>query len=148
MQAADDVELRDGLAVALAGLGDALLDRHVVAAGLVDLLGPRAERAVHPAEVRRVQVAVDVVEREVAVARLADVVGEAAEGEQVARLEEPDAVVEGEPLPGENLVGDRRQVGALEGGGELRHGIAGLVTGWKGSWDTGATSSTKGVRYR
>ena len=89
MQPADDVELRDGLAVALAGLRDALLDRHLVAAGLVDLLRPGAERAVDPAEVRRVQVPVDVVEGEVAVALLADVVGEPAEAQEVAGREEP-----------------------------------------------------------
>jgi hypothetical protein len=27
------------------------------------------------------------------------------------------------------------------------HGMAGLVTGWNGSDETGATSSTNGVRY-
>ncbi len=76
----------------------------------------------------------------------AHVVGQAPEAEKVAGREESDAVVEGEALPGEDLFGDRREVRAPEGREDLRHGIAGLVTGWKGSCETGATSSTKGVR--
>src|SRR5262249_51982784 len=143
------------LAVALARLGHALLDRHLVAAGLVDLLGPRAQRAVDPAQVGRVQIPVDVVEGQVAVARLLDEVGEAAQEEPVARPEGEDAVGEGEPLARENLARDGLEIRAPRGrrelrtwgrGGEVRHGIAGFVTGWNGSSDSGATSSTKGVR--
>ena len=81
-------------------------------------------------------------------ARLPDVVGEAAESEKVAGLEEPDSVLEGQPFPGEGLLGQGEKLGPAKGGEEVRHGIAGLVTGWNGSWETGAMSSTKGVRYR
>src|SRR5207245_7354318 len=99
----DDVKLRHGFAVALAGLLDAFLDRHLVAARLVDLSRPGAECAVHPAEVGGVQVAVDIVEGEIAVTRLPDLVREAPETEKIAGRKERDPVFEGEPLSREDL---------------------------------------------
>ena len=81
-------------------------------------------------------------------ALLADVVRQAPEPEEVLRREERDAVLEGKTLPAEDLFRDRREVRAAEAREKLRHGMAGLVTGWKGSCDTGATSSTNGVMYR
>ena len=143
VEASDDVKLRDRFGVSLARLFDALSDRHLVPAGLIDLLRPGAERAIDPAEVRRVQVPVDVVIREVAVTLFADEVGEPARPEEVARREDPDSVVERQPLAGENLLGDGREIGAAEGGernlAELVHGIAGFVTGWNGVCDSGKT---------
>src|SRR4030095_2851637 len=130
VQAADDVKLGDGFAVALARFLDALVDRHLVAAGLVDLLGPGAGRAVHPAEVGGIQISVDGVEGEVAVALCARVVGEATESQQVSGREQPHAVVEGKTLPGKNLFGEALECRPAETGEELRHGSAGFDTGW------------------
>ena len=59
------------------------------------------------ADVGRIDVPVDVEVADVAVALLADVVGEPADGQQVGRAIEGDAVVEVEPLAGQHLVGDR-----------------------------------------
>ena len=81
-------------------------------------------------------------------ALLADVVRQAAESQEVLRREERDAVLEGKTLSAEDLFRDRREVRAAEGREKLRHGMAGLLTGWNGSCDTGATSSTNGVMYR
>ena len=151
VQATDDVELRHRVAVSAARLGDALVDGELVTPRLVHLLRPRAERTVDPAEVRRVQIPVDVVKRGVAVPSLPDVVGEAAEADEIARRGEPDSVVEGESLAGKNFLGDRRQIRPTEGRGEPPrpgHGIAGFVTGWYGFCCSVAISSTKGCRYR
>jgi hypothetical protein len=58
-----------------------------------------------------------------------DVVGEPAEPEEVARPEEAHPVLEGEPLSGEDFLGEPFQLRAAETV-QPAHGIAGLVTGW------------------
>ena len=114
VEAADDVELRDPVVPAGRGLADGLLDRHRVAAVDAGLAGPRAERAVDPAEVRRVEVPVDVVVAGVAVPLLADEVRERADAEDVGRLEEGDAVLEREARPRGHLLRDREEGRARE----------------------------------
>ena len=150
VQPADDVELGHRLAVALARLGDALVDRHLVAAGLVDLLRPRAERAVHPAEVRRVQVPVDVVEGEVAVAR------SRGRGWRGARGRGSRASRRARRRPRTTRRSPREDLFRRSARGpsrgrrreQLRHGMAGLVTGWKGSCDTGRRRRRTASMYR
>jgi hypothetical protein len=149
MQPADDVKLGDRLAVSLAGLLDALVDSHFVSARLVDLARPGAESAVHPAEVRRVEVPVDVVISHVAVPALAGRVGQAPEPQEVPGREEPDAVLEGQAFSGGDLLREVGETGVPGPRGGLRdQRMAGLVTGWKGFWASGATSSTNGWMYR
>ena len=138
MEPADDVKLGDRFAVPASRFLDALVDRELVAPRLVHFLGPRAQGAVDPAQVRRVEIAVDVVEGGVAVAPFADVVREASQPEKVAALEEPHAVFEGKALPRKDFLSDRTEVGTAErrrqpvggvGRGPVQ-GIAGFVTGW------------------
>ena len=109
VEAADDVELRDAVVPAGRGLRDGFLDRHRVAAVHAGLPRPGAERAVDPAEVRRVQVAVDVVVADVPVLLLADEVRERADAEDVGRREERDAVLEREAPALGDLLGDRAE---------------------------------------
>ena len=106
VEAADDVQLGDPVVPAGRRLAHGLLDRHRVAAGDARLPRPGAEAAVDPAEVRRVQVAVDVVVAEVPVPPLALAVRERADAEEVRRPEEDEAVLEREPLARERLLGD------------------------------------------
>src|SRR5207253_333632 len=136
MEPADDVKLGDRFAVSASRLLDALVDRELVATRLVHFLGPRAQGAVDPAQVRRVEVAVDVVEGGIAVSPFADVVREASQPEKVARFEETHAVFEGKTLARNDFPSDRSEVGTAERRGEPIRGVepaqgmAGFVTGW------------------
>ena len=112
VQAVDDVHFGDGLAGALPELVEDLLDRHRVRAGHA-LLQPRerAEQARRFADVGRFepQVVIEVGPR--AVAPLALAVRDPAERQQIGRVEQRDAVVERQPFPRVDLLGDRRQPG-------------------------------------
>ena len=88
---------------------DGFLDGHRVAAVHAGLPRPGAERAVHPAEVRGVQVAIDVVVAGVPVPSLAHEVRERADTEDVGRPEQRDAVVEREAAALRDLLGDRKE---------------------------------------
>ena len=74
---------------------------------------------------------------------LTDEIGEAAQTEQVPGPKEPRSILEGQPLAGGDLLGQRGDVGAAERP-ERVHVIAGFVTGWNGVADSGDTSSRKG----
>ncbi len=106
VETADDVELRDAVVPARRGLRHGLLDRHRVTAVHARLPRPCAQRAVYPAEVRGIQVTVDVVVGRVAVLRLADVVRERADAQNVQRPEERDPVLEREAPAFGDLLGD------------------------------------------
>ncbi len=114
VEPADDVELGDAVVPARGRLADGLFDRHRVAAGDARLPSPRAEAAVDPAEVRRVQVAVDVVVAPVPVPPLSLAVREGADAEEVRRAEEDEAVLEREPLAGEGSFGHPAERGVGE----------------------------------
>jgi hypothetical protein len=80
IEASDNVELRQCVRILLLGELEHLLELHRVAAFLTGLsrVGALAELAVNHTDVRVVDVAVDVIEREVAVKALPHVIGEAA----------------------------------------------------------------------
>ena len=80
MQAADDVELGDGFAIAVAGLLPHLLERHRIGLGIANPLAEGAELATGHAHVGGIDVAVDVEKSAVAVQALADEVGHPAHG--------------------------------------------------------------------
>ena len=106
MQAADDVELGDRLGVS-GGRGlEGFFERHGVGAGRVLLAAEGAQAAGGHADVGRIDVAVDVEVRLVAVHALAHVVGQPAHGEDVAGAIEGEGVVGGKALAGEHFVVD------------------------------------------
>ena len=113
VQAADDVQLgrapRRGLPRPL----DDLVAVHHVGPGLAQVGPERAEVAGVDADVRRVDVRVDVVVAEIAVVPLAHQVGHRAEGEQVVRRLQRQAVLEAQPLAGLDLLPDRLHDAAL-----------------------------------
>ena len=79
MQAADDVKLGDGFGVTGAGRGPDFLQRHGVRAGNVFLAAEGAQAASGHADVRVVDVAIDVEVGEVAVHPLAHMIGQPAD---------------------------------------------------------------------
>jgi hypothetical protein len=117
--AADHVDLGEAGALALLDrLADELLDRPEI--GVVLLRGPRerAELALHPADVRVVQVDVlDEVDVVAAAATPPRRVGELAELEDVVRLHEGEAVLEVEPRVRLDLLPDRVERGLRRDGG-------------------------------
>ena len=112
VQAVDDVDFGDGLAGALPELVEDLLDRHRVRAGHA-LFQPRerAEQARRFADVGRFEPQVVIEVRARAVTALALAVGDPAERQQIGRVEQRDAVLERQPLPRLDLLGDVRQSG-------------------------------------
>ena len=106
MQAADHVKFGGAFADALFGALPDLFEREGVGAGRVGVAAEGAELAMRHADVGRIDVPVDVEVADVAVALLANVIGEPAEREQVGRAIERDAVVEAEPLAGHHFGGD------------------------------------------
>jgi hypothetical protein len=129
MEPPDDVELGHGFRVAFARLRDDLVDRHLVASRLVDPSGPGAEGAVHPAQIRRVQIPVDVVVGDVSVPLLPDEVRETTEAEEVARRKEGRRRLRKLGVLRERLFGQRRERRVSKGVELGGHGIAGFVTG-------------------
>ena len=128
MQAVDDVDFGERLVGALPQLVPRLLERHRVGAGVARLQPrERAEQAARDADVGRLEADVVVVEGARAVALLALAVGQPADGEQIRRLEQPDAVGEIEAHAGVELLGD---VGEAGGGETGQHLVIGhLVSG-------------------
>ena len=98
MQAADDVKFGDRFAPALAGAMPDLVERHRVRLGIAHLLAERAQPATGDANVGRIDVAVDVEVRGVAVQPLAHDVGQVAERQDVGGAVQRDAVLERQPL--------------------------------------------------
>ena len=91
---------------------DELLGRDRVRLLLLLRRRERAELALHPADVRLVQVEVlDEVDLVRAAAQASREVGELAEREQVVGLEQREPVLEVEPLARLDLLADRRQRG-------------------------------------
>ena len=93
MQSADDVKLRDRLGVAGSGRLERLVERHGVSAGRIFLAAEGAQAARGHANVGRIDVAIDVEIRLVAMHALADRVGHPAHGENVAGAVQGEGVV-------------------------------------------------------
>ena len=106
MQAADNVNFRGAFANALCRALVHFLERIGVRAGSFGIAAEGAEFAMRDADVRGIDVAIDVVIGDVAVALFADVIGEPADREKIGSFVESDAVVKGEALAGKDLVGD------------------------------------------
>jgi hypothetical protein len=113
MQPADDVKFRGALAHTLRGALVNLFERVGVRPGSIGIAAKSAQLAMRDADIRGINVAVDVVIGDVAVALFADVIRQPADGEQVGRAEQGDAVVKGEAFAGQHLVGDGLQVCVL-----------------------------------
>ena len=109
MQSADDVKFGDRLGVSGSRGFERLFERHGVGAGRVFLAAEGAQAAGGHANVRRIDVAVDVEIRLVAVHALAHGVGHPAHGENVAGAVEGERVVGVQALAGEDFVVNRRQ---------------------------------------
>src|ERR1700680_5143934 len=106
MQSADDVKFRGAFADAFLRALIDFLKSKIVCAGGVGIAAESAEFAMCDADVGGIDVAIDVVIGEVAVALLANVVGEPAYGEKIGRAVEGDAVINGQTHTGQNFVGD------------------------------------------
>ena len=106
MQAADHVKFRGAFAHALLGALPDFFEREGVGAGRIGAAAEGAELAMRDADVGGIDVAIDVEVADVAVALLANVVGEPAEGQQVGRAVEREAVVGSQALAGQDLGGD------------------------------------------
>src|SRR5580765_6637218 len=113
MESTDDMELGDGFSVASACSLPGLFKRHGVSACLALLAAEGAETAGGNADVRRVDVPVDVEVSDVSVEFFADVIGEPTDSEDVAATIERHAVVEAEPHTGEDLLGNRAEGGVI-----------------------------------
>lgn len=121
MQAADDVDLgRSGGFCFERAFANHVVRECVAALGF-QVGAERAEDAAINADVRRVEMDVGVVEREVAVFPLAHRIGKAAERQDIDLLVEKNSVVEGEAFAGFDFVGDLAESGIESWVG---HGVA------------------------
>ena len=109
MQPADNVKLRDRLAVSgRCGL-ECLFQSHGVGAGRVFLSAKGAQTARRHAHIRGIDVAIDVEVGLVAMHTLADGIGHPAHGKNVAGAIQGEGVVNIQALAGHDFVMDRRQ---------------------------------------
>ena len=107
VQAADDVHLGAAVVDRLGAAGEDLLVAHHVALRVAQVGAERTERAAVDADVRRVEVRVDVVVGGVAVLPLADEVRQLADlGQRHVGPLEHEAVVERQPLAGFDFFAD------------------------------------------
>ena len=106
MQAADHVEFRGAFADTLLGALINLFERKSIRTGSTGIAAERAQFAMRDADVRRIDVPVDVEIGDVAVALLANVVGQPANGQQIGRAVQQDAVVNAKAFTGEHFARD------------------------------------------
>ena len=109
MQAADDVELGDRFAPALARAMPHFFERPGVRLGILGALAEGAQLAAGHAHVGGIDVPVDVEPGDVAVLALAHQVGHVADGQNVGAAEEREAVVEIQALAGLHFFQNRLQ---------------------------------------
>src|SRR5882762_518692 len=109
MQAANDVEFGGAFANALFRTLIDFFQSVGVGTGRVRIAAKGAEFAVRHANVGRIDVAINVEIGDVAVFFFADVVGEPADGQQIGRAIEVDAVFEREAFVGEDFARDGLQ---------------------------------------
>ena len=113
MQPTDDVELGDGLGITGGGRLKRFFQRHGVSARRVLLTPERAQAARSHANIRRVQMAVNVEICLVAMHAFADVVGHPAHSQNVAGPIESQGVIRVQAHAGYNLVVDRYEAGVV-----------------------------------
>src|SRR6266481_10074644 len=109
MQTADNVKFGYGFRVSGGGGLKSLFQRHSVSAGRVFLASKGAEAARGHADIRGIEVAVEIEVRHIAVHALAHMVRQPAHGENVRRAIERDRIVQTQPFAGKDLFGDRFQ---------------------------------------
>ncbi len=107
MEPANNVKLGDGFGISGSCCFESFIKRHGVGARRVLLAAKGAETAGGHADVRGIDVAVDVEIRFIAVHPLADVVGHPANGENVAGTVEGESVGCAEALDGKDFGVDR-----------------------------------------
>ena len=120
MKSADDVELGHRLGVSGGGGVPNFLQRHGVSAGRILLAAKRAQAARRHANVRVIDVPVDVEVGDVAVHPLAHVVRQPADRQNVARTVQRQRVVFRQPLLRHHLLGDSLQPRIVRLKGMLR----------------------------
>src|SRR5580704_360960 len=101
MQAADDVKFRRAFRHAFRRALVNFIERECVSAGRVRRASESAEAAMRYANIRGVNVAVDVVIADISVLLLADVIAKPAERKQIVRFVKRDAVFRIETLAGQ-----------------------------------------------
>src|ERR1700739_2008053 len=106
VQAADQMKFRGAFTQTLFGALPDFFQGKCVGAGSVRAAAESAELAMRHADVRWVDVPVNVEVANVAVALFADVVRQPAQGQQIGRAINGDAVLEAEPFAGQNFGGD------------------------------------------
>ena len=106
MQAADNVKLGRTFPYTLFGTLIDFFESVSVCARGIRVAPKRAKFAMRDADIRGIDVAVDVEIGDVAVLFFADVVGEPADREQVRRTIQFDAILKRQPFARENLVRD------------------------------------------
>ena len=104
MQSADDVNLRDAEFERFLRLLDHLRQVVLVRAGITPPPVERAEVTVEDADVGVIDVAVEDVERDVAVVAFAHQVGHRADGRQIVRPKQPQAIFLVDALSGVDLL--------------------------------------------
>ena len=103
MQPADDVKFGDRFAVARGGGLEGFVERHRIRAGRIFLPSEGAKAAGGHANIRRIDVAIDVEISLVAMHALAHGIRQPAYGEDVRRTVECERVVLGQPFSSEDL---------------------------------------------
>src|SRR5580698_2692814 len=106
MQAANDVELRNRFAVAGGGRLEGFLEGHGVSARRVFLASKGTEAAGGHANIRGIDVAIDVEVRLVAMHALTHGIRQPADGEDVSGAEERERVVSTQTFLGQNFIFD------------------------------------------
>ena len=107
MQPADHVKFRRAFAHALLGALVNFFERECVRAGRVGIAAERAQFAMRDAHVGRINVPVHIEEARIAVALLADEIGEPPHGKQVRRAIERQSVVKSQALARKHFVRNR-----------------------------------------
>ena len=106
MQAADNVEFRGAFGNAFRGARENFVERKSVSTRRIGRTPESAQLAVRHADIRRIDVPVDVEVADIAVALLAHVIREPADRQQVVRLEEREAVIGREALARQDFLSD------------------------------------------
>src|SRR5882762_1542942 len=109
VQAAHDVEFQRAFARALFGAGINLFQGEVVRTRRAGVAAKGAELAMSDTYVRRIDVPVDIEISHVAVLFFTHVIRQPANGQQVRRAVQRDAIIDRKPLPGKNFAGNRLQ---------------------------------------
>jgi hypothetical protein len=115
VQAVDDVQLGERLIGPLAQLVPRLFERHRIRLGHAGLQPcKRTEHAARFADIRRLEPQVVVVVGARGMTPLALAIRQPADGEQIGRLEQPNAIVEREPFATAKLFVDVSQTGGCK----------------------------------